>query len=235
MVSRMREAALSYSDQLQDFVCTRIVGRSTGSSPAGTKWKPLEVQESELDYIDHKEHYKLLKVNGDTTDLEKRIKPGYFVQGREFGTALQRIFSPKVKAEFEWDHAEAQSGGDSCVFRYHVAEADSDWGLSVNGRKLHPGHHGFVWAACATGAVTRFRIETEPAEVTIHLVHVPIAEQLEVRYSVTRIGDKEFLLPQSAVDLALYYKTWTKAEIRFQQYRKYDANSSLKFDEPTKH
>ena len=148
---------------------------------------------------------------------------------------MQRIFSPNVKADFEWDHAEAHSGEDSCVFRYHVAEADSDWGLSVNGKTLHPGHHGFLWAACETGAVTRFRIETDPAAVTIHLVHVPIAERLEVRYAVTRIGDREFLLPQSALDLALYYKTWTKAEIQFQQYRKYDANSSLKFEDPTKH
>jgi len=234
MVSRMRDAALSYSDQLQDFVCLRISARSTGSSPGGTKWKPLETQESELDYVDHREHYKLLKVNGETTDLEKRVKQGYFVQTREFGTALQRIFTPKVKAEFAWDHAETQPGGNWCVFRYHVTEADSDWGITANGKNIHPGHHGFVWAVCDTGAVMRFRIETDPAEVILRWVHVPIAEQLEVRYGATRIGDKEFLLPQGAVDLALFYKTWTKAEIQFQQYRKYDANSSLKFDEPPK-
>lgn len=55
--------------------------------------------------------------------------------------------------------------------------------------------------------------------------------RLEVRYGPATIASQEFLLPQSAVETALFYKTWTKAEIQLQQYRKYDANSTIKFDD----
>jgi hypothetical protein len=47
---------------------------------------------------------------------------------------------------------------------------------------------------------------------------------------VRTIGSTEFLLPQSAIQIALFNKTWTKAEIQFRQYRKYNANSIIKFD-----
>ncbi len=59
---------------------------------------------------------------------------------------------------------------------------------------------------------------------------VSLAYRLEVRFAPAKIGSQEFLLPQSAVDAALYYKTWTKTEIEFQGYRKYDADSTVKFD-----
>jgi len=77
MVSRIRGAALEYGDRLQNFTCTQITARSIGPSATGPRWKPLETQEMELNYVDHHEHYKLLKVNGETTDLQKRIKSGY--------------------------------------------------------------------------------------------------------------------------------------------------------------
>ena len=97
----------------------------------------------------------------------------------------------------------------------------------------HPGDHesqedhGMVWANCDSGAVTRFLTETDPAAVRRSGRRAPLGYRLEVRYGLVTIGSREFLLPQSAVQTARYYKTWTKAEIQFQQYRKYDANSTV--------
>jgi hypothetical protein len=185
----------------------------------------------ELTYVDHHEQYKLLKVNGETTDLQKRIKSGYFKGFGQFGSSLQNIFDPKANAKFEWDHAEARSGGGTCVFHYRVPQSTSAIVITADLDKVRVGHHGMVWANCESGGVTRFLTETDPAEVRRAGRRVPLGFRLEVGYGLVTIGVLEFLLPQSAVQTALFYKTWTKAEIQFQRYRKYDANSTIKFDE----
>jgi len=231
MVSRIRQAALEYGNQLQNFTCIQITARSIGPSATGSRWKPLETQETELNYVDHREHYKLLKVNGETTDLEKRTKSGYFKGYGQFGSALQDIFDPKADARFERDRAETGSGGGACVLRYGVPQASSTIVITADRDQVRVGHHGTVWANCESGAVTRFVTETDPAEVRRMGRRVPLGYRLEVRYGPARIGGLEFLLPQSAVQTALFYKTWTKAEIQFRQYRKYDANSTIKFEE----
>jgi hypothetical protein len=55
--------------------------------------------------------------------------------------------------------------------------------------------------------------------------------QLDVRYGLATIASREFLVPQQAVEIAPFGKTLTKAEIQFQQYRKYDSSSSITFDD----
>jgi hypothetical protein len=230
LAARMKEYALAYTDRLRDFVCLQVQERSIGNSPAATHWKRLETQESVLEYINHKEHYNLLKVNGETLDPEKRIKRGHFIPGGEFGSFLWLIFKPEAQATFEWDHEETLPGGRACAFRYTVPQSTSTYVMTADADHVRLGHHGMVWADCETGAVTHFRIETDIGEVMRGKTHVPLGERMEVRYAPATVGSEEFLLPQSAEVMGLFYKTWTKSEIRFEQYRKYDANSTIRFD-----
>lgn len=229
----MRDAAITYTDRLQDFLCTQLTVRSADQSGTGKHWKPLETQELELGYIAHKEHYRLLKVNGKTTDPGKRVKKGYWTPGGEFGTYLLTIFDPKAAAEFEWDREESAAGKRSCVFRYRVPVATSTFAITADADRVKMGHHGFVTADCDTGTVTRIQIETEPASVMRYGRDVAIGLQLDVRYGLTTIASKEFLLPQQAIEIAPFGKTLTKAKIRFQQYRKYESDSSIAFDDGT--
>lgn len=231
IVARMRDAALNYADRLQDFVCTQLMTRSADSSGSGKHWKLLETQELDLGYISHKEHYRLLKVNGKTSDLEKRVKKGYFRPGGEFGTLFQKIFDPKAAAEFEWDREESITGGRSCVFRYRVPVETSTLMINADMDHVRMAHHGFVSADCDTGMVTRIQMETAPASVIRHGRNVAIGMQLDLRYGLTAIASKEFLLPQQAVEIAPFGRTLTKAEIRFENYRKYDSNSNIIFDD----
>ncbi len=223
MIARMREAALKYSDRLEDFLCTEVMTRSVGQAGANTHWKLLETQELELGYIAHGEHYRLLKVNGQTTDLEKRIRKGYFRPGGEFGTALRWIFDPKAAAEFNWDH--------DCVFRYRVPEPTSTYVMRADADYVRMAHHGFVTADCSSGMVTRIQIETEPASVIRRGSKVALGMQLDVRYGVASVASKEFLLPREAVEIGHFGKTLTKAEIQFGDYRRYEANSKITFDQ----
>jgi hypothetical protein len=232
IVFRMQEVALAYADRLQNFTCTRLVTRNAGSSADGPHWKKLDSQESVIEYVDHKERSEIVKVNGETIDPAKRIKRGpYFTPGGEFGSMLQKIFDRKAQAEFAWEHEETSSGLRTCVFRYTVQQATSTEVIQADADRVQLGHHGMVWADCFTGAVMRFRIETDLGEMVRSGRRIAIGSRIEVRYAPVTIGAQEFLLPQSAVENSLFYKTWTKLDIRFEQYRKYDANSVIKFGE----
>jgi len=231
IVVRMQEAALAYAGGLQNFTCTQHLTRSAGGSPTGPHWKLLDTQEAELDYVDRKEHYKLLSVNGETIDPAKRIKQGpYLTPGGEFASMLLKIFDPKAHAEFQWDHDETDAA-HTCVFRYNVPQASSTEVIQADRDRVQVGHRGLVWANCDTGAVTRFQLESDIGEVVRIGRRMQVGFRTEVRYEPTTIGSQEFLLPQSATVTSLFYKTWTKVEILFQQYRKYDASSTVKFDE----
>lgn len=231
LIARMREAALAYADQLQDFICIQVTTRSADRSGSGQHWKQLEVQEQELSYVAHKENYVLLKVNGDSRKPEKRIKPGYARSSGEFGSALGMIFEPKVNAEFIWDHEETTNGNRLCLFRYQVLQATSTWIVTVDADKIPVAHRGFVYADCDSGRVLRFQMESERASVTRRGQHVALGTQLDVRYGPTMIGSKEFLLPESAVEIARFGHTLTRAEIQFKDYRKFQVDTKIISDQ----
>jgi len=231
MIARMREAALSYDARLQDFLCTKLTTRSADQSGSGKRWKLLETREMELGYISHHEHYRLLRVNGKMAHAEKGVKKGYFRPGLEFGTSLRQIFNARAAAQFEWDHEESSSGERSCVFRYRVPLETTTYMMVADADHVKLAHHGFVTSDCDTGAVTRIQIETEPASVRRMGRDVEIGVQLDVLYGPVRIGEKEFLLPTQAVEIARFYKTLTKVELEFRDYRKYDSNSTIVFDD----
>jgi len=128
LIARMRQAAHVYSQGLEDFLCTKITTRSGDRSGAGSRWKPLDVEESEVRYVEHKETETLLKVNGQSTNLN--IKQGYFIPGGEFGASLLQIFSSSVHAQFTFDHQESAGSQQLCVFRYRVPFETSHWGMS---------------------------------------------------------------------------------------------------------
>lgn len=172
-------------------------------------------------------------MNGKTTDPEKRVKKGNWTPGGEFGSSLRLIFQPRAAAEFVWDHEETSAGKRVCVFRYRVPLATTTYEIQADLDHVKMGHHGFVTAECDTGAVRRIRIETDPASVKRHGEDVAIGMRLDLRYAPVSIGSSEFLLPEQAVEIAPFGKTLTKAEIRFEQYRKYDSTSNITFDDGT--
>jgi hypothetical protein len=228
IIVRMKEAAANYNNRLQDFLATQTMTRSAASTGAKPRWKVLETQESELSYVGHKVNHKLLKVNGKATN--KGIKGGYFIFSGEFG-ALQWVFDPKAIPEFEWDHGEVSEGKRLCVFRYRTAKANTNFVFYSDGDKTPAGHHGLVYADCDTGMVVRFHLETDPAAVRRRGRDIPLGYELDVRFASTAIAGQDFFLPLVAESTALFNTRLTKAEVRFQQYRKYDTNSTIKFGE----
>lgn len=230
IVARMRSAALSYADQLQDFICTQTQIRSVDSSGKG-RYRPLETQEAEVAYVAHKESTRLLKVNGKTTNLDRRVKKGYFTPGGEFGSDLLSIFVPKAQAKFEWDHGETIEGRRVCVFRYDVPLETTTRTMRTDFDVHKLGHHGTVYADCDTGAVLRFHMISDVPTITFKGHRIQIGTDTEVRYGMVALGEKEFLLPLEVEEVARFHTSLTRAQIHFRDYRKYDSTSRIAFDD----
>jgi hypothetical protein len=229
ILERARAAALEYGARLQNFTCTRTVRRTADESGKGDHYKLLETQEGDLSYVDHKEHYQVLKVNGKTTKLDKRVTKGYFTPGGEFGSTLARVFEPKAAAVFTFDHVQTSGDRATCSFRYDVPQATTTMMLKANNDKYPLGHHGVVDVDCETGATAHVHVESEVRTVVFQGREIEIGHDLDVRYALTAIGDKQYLLPQEALEINRFGKRLTKAEIQFTRYRKYDASSAISF------
>ena len=229
ILTRMKDAAVNYADRLQDFLCVQLIQRSKEDSGPFKHWQALDTQEREVGYIAQREHFRVLSVNGKPPEVEK-IKPGYFLPGGEFGTALGYIFDPKAVAKFEWDHAEQTGGQQLCVFRYRVSASESTMVMYSDGELTHFGHHGLIYADCKSAMPVRMQIESEPASLRRGIFKVALGWNMDVRYAVTPIGEKEFLLPQSAEEIVRFGNTQTKVEIQFHDYRKYESSSTVTFD-----
>jgi hypothetical protein len=220
ILDRVRQYAASCIEKLQDFTCLQITVRSADTSGTGRHWKVLETQEQELSYIAHKESYRLLSVDGDSINPQKKLKHRYTSMSGEFGSSLRAIFDPVHHAEFNWDHSDA----NSCVFHYHVPLESSAFTWAVLGKRLKLGYSGLVDTDCGTGAVKRLQLKTDPSANDVEF-------QSDVHYGLITIGGREFILPVSALDISRVRKTLTKAVLTFDRFRKYDSNSSIKFED----
>ncbi|HVO98756.1 MAG TPA: hypothetical protein VMT15_11850 [Bryobacteraceae bacterium] len=233
-VARVRAAALAYDGQLADFLCIQTTRRSADNSGSGKHWKLLETQVVEVAYVGHREKYRLISVNGKDKAPDKAVKRGYFTPGGEFGSFLKRIFEPRANAQFSWDHEEFPGGKRVCVFRYQVARSSTTMVMQADLDNVPLAHHGVVYVECDTGAVLRFQTESEEASVQRNGRAVAVGQKCDVRYVPAKIGGKEFLLPQTADEIAIFGKGLTRAEISFDRYRKYEASSTITFDDPPK-
>jgi len=206
VVAKIRAYAQHYGGQLQDFTCTKITARSVDG-------KELDTLSQELSYVGHKESYRLLRITGKPAPEAPTIK-GEF-------EGLSHLFDPRANVELVFDHRD----GDTCVTRYH---ATLESGVALHFRKGDKNqamaHHGFVFANCSTGVVSRFQMATDPVKGKSD------ALEADITYGPVTIDGKQFILPLTADDLHREGKKTTKAVVKFTNYKKYGSRSEIRFD-----
>jgi hypothetical protein len=232
LIARMRENAAAYSERLQNFLCTERMRRDTARLELTPRWQRLETQELEVTYENKRVRYRLTKVNGNAERPEERIKRGnYFTPGGEFG-AMEWVFNSSARADFEFAREDSGAAERLCVFRYRIPLERTNAIFNINQQQVRAAHAGFVHVDCASAEIRRIEVETEPASAQFGENRVPIAIRLDIRYAKTRIADAEFLLPREAELTGRFNATLTRAQIQFEDYRKYEASTTITFEEP---
>jgi hypothetical protein len=225
LLQSMHRYAAQYVTNLPNFLCVQV----TRQLEAGVKsehWHKGDTLIYKLSFNHGSERRSLDLVNGKPADPTKRHWRTPLVTEGEFGLLLSRVLGPRGEAWFTWRGWETLRGKRVAVFDYSVDKEHSSLSLSLGDLvKAFVPYHGSVFADPATGAV--WRITDAATEIPLSLMTREISTTID--YNDTSIGDKSYLLPVEAVVLLLLDRKKVRNEIEFQDYRKFEADSSITF------
>src|SRR5262249_12602345 len=191
ILDEVRHYVLNYSKSLPDYICTQVVRRYAAPRNSGS-WQLLDTLTIRLSYFEQKEDYKLIMVNNQVTQQNYHQIGGATSSG-EFGSMTKMTFEPKTFTRFEWDHWGTLRGRRSLVFKYRVAQMNSEWHIIERDAKLDiiTAYHGLVYVDRETHQVLRMTLDAEDIPPSF-----PVREARTVLdYDYVDISGRRFLLP----------------------------------------
>ncbi|HTP36540.1 MAG TPA: hypothetical protein VMJ75_30400 [Candidatus Acidoferrales bacterium] len=235
IIRDVREYALSYTKGLPDFVCTQVTRRKAAGEPGsryamrGANEPSFQTQDTltiRLSYFEQKEDYKLILHNNSPT-TEDYQKLGGATSSGEFGSMMREIFEPYTQTYFEWDHWATLRGKLVMAFRYNVEQPHSQWGIDYEHRQhIYPAYSGLIFIDKDLHVVLRITLNADNIPPTFP---IRLAKTI-LDYDYQDISGHEFLLPLKAqVDMSAD-GILTRNETEFRLYRKYSAESEIKYD-----
>ena len=225
LIEKAREIALEYTQHLPSFICLQVTQRYGNLQGRETRSK-LDTINARLSFdADHHEKYEV--INGGLVSNKKMEELGGAVSTGEFGSLLQGVFDPATHAKFEWLRQAGLRGHAMEVYGYTVRKEYSRWQLDYNHQQhTYPAFRGLVWVDRETAKVLRLSMSAVEIEKDF-----PIKSADDtLDYDWVTISGYTSLLPQRALMQLSDGTAVMDNEITFRMYRKYDANSTIKFD-----
>ncbi len=226
VLSKVRDYAMNYTRRLPDFLCTQVTRRYL--DPSGLEfWRQMDTLTARVSYSDKHENYKLVLVNNRMVEDLPYMGVGGAISTGEFGSMLKEIFEPQTDADFHWERWGKLRGRITHVFRYRVEQPRSKWHVTYEkSDDIVPGYLGLIYVDRDAPVVMRVTLEAElPASFPIQQV----TDTLD--YDLAPIGTQQYMLPLKAVVRMREAKNLVKNEVEFRLYRKFSAESAIKFDD----
>lgn len=228
VIEAARDAADQFSEGLPNFLVQQHTTRYI-SSTNPPEWQAMDLVSADVVCVDGKEDYRNLKINGrvSTRPIEKS---GAWSTG-EFVTTLRDILSHTSGAVFTKRGTDRISGRPVLVYNYAVKQPLSHWRvMETEGRRSYnPGYKGTLWIDKETSRVMRIEQQSIslPADFPFDKV------ELVLQYDFVRIDAKTYLLPVQSENLMCQRgsNTCNRNEISFRNYRKFGAESNVKFEQ----
>lgn len=216
-------ASHEFDKALPNFVCDEVVMRSMADTRP-VKWKMKDRVEVELLYIDRREEYRNIRVNGKA--LKAGVTPedsGSWSTG-DFGATLQDVLSPLTDAKFVRKGADKISGLDTIIFDYTVEKVNSHWHIKF-GSGIRPAYKGSVWIDPVSKRVLRVEMQARQLPATFELSSV----EMMVEYGWVTIAGQKYLLPTKSENLACFQGSLqcSRNELEFRNYRRFAAESTI--------
>ena len=228
LLDAMAQYAADYIHGLPNFLCAQVT-RQFEAGLKGNKWHKGDVLTFRLSFHDKEEKRTLELVNGKPADPSKRFWRTPLVTEGEFGLLLGQVMQPASHAAFTWSRWETVRGRRLAVFDYAVDREHSTLSLQLSDfpKAVLP-FRGSVWADPETGAIWRIS-DTADSNIPPELRTQSISTVID--YAQTNIGDKSYLLPVTATVGVITDTRRVRNELEFQGYRKFEAESVIKFGE----
>jgi hypothetical protein len=227
ILNEVRDYALNYTKSLPDFICMQVTRRYY--DPLGAdNYRHYDTVMTKVSYFEQHEKYELLSVNDKFMTASYESLGGTISSG-EFGSMMREIFEPRTDAEFHWIRWATLRGRRAHVYSYVVDQPHSQW--SIEDRTAHdrisPGYSGLVYVDRNTHTVMRVTLKAEGIPPTF-----PIQEADDrLDYDTAEISGHQFILPMMAQVHLKAGKVNQRNDIEFHNYRKFSADTTLKFDD----
>src|ERR1017187_5725797 len=230
LLEQARETALRYSDSLPDFLCTEIVRRSQDPGGHG-HWVSKDWLTVKLSYFEHKENYKLMEIDGEPPLLEYESVAGAVSTG-EFGTRLYTLFHPASQGDFRWKGWTTLRKRRAARFSYRIALEHSNYVIRhvmphEGSKVIVVPYHGEVYVDEETHMALRLTLQAEiPHGFPIDGI------DSTVDYEFAALGGKQYLLPSHAYVKSTKGMLGGENHVEFREYRKFEAEATIRFDPP---
>ena len=225
IIGDARDASDSFSQNLPDFLVQQVTTRYTGSRNV-SNWRALDVVTADVASVNGHEDYRNIKVNGRQADPEKS---GSWSTG-EFQVTLDDILSPRTAAHFTLRGEERIANRPAWVFDLRVERENSHWQIvSQRGGEYFPAYRGAIWVDKETRRVVR--IDQEAVGLPRSFAYDKATGTLV--YGYVNIDGHSWLLPISSENVGCMTGTndCNRNVIEFRNYRKFAAESNVKFDQ----
>ena len=226
IIGDAREAAANFSAGLPNFLVQQATTRYF-SNGRPINWRAMDIVTTDVTSVDGREEYKNIKINGKPTNSIE--DSGSWSTG-EFTITLQDILSRSTDAKFTKRGDDRIAGRPAYVYDLAVEKRNSHWDLVAQNHKrdYFPAYKGSIWVDKETRRV--LRIEQQATNLPKDFDY----DQAEtvVEYGFVAIEGKKYLLPILAENLGCQTGTQSCSRnvIRFQNYKKFSAESTLTFD-----
>jgi hypothetical protein len=222
LIDEAARAAAEFDGTLPNFLCDEIVTRSI-SDAKPPKWKKKDLVEVDLMYVNGKEDYRNIRVNGKVLKSGTPEETGSWSTG-DWGTTLVDILHPATAAVFKRRGKDKIAGIECDVFDFTVEKANSHWTVRY-GKPIRPAYKGAIWIDPKSGRTLRTEMQAVKLPNDYELDWV---EQM-TEYGWVTIGGDKLLLPVKSENLACWrYSTrCSRNELEFKNYRKFSAESTI--------
>lgn len=221
IIARITENALKYSQELPDFVCTKLTRHSADATGRGQQWRLTESLEEELSYTGHKESYQIVAVNGKKGSGSSQSGSTSY----EFGAWQSWIFSPSAHAELKFSSWTTINHRRAHAFAFSVDQPKSQFVIGSPKNHMAVAFLGVFYADAETGKIIRvIMIGKSPANFPVKNT------TYDLSYELTKIGDQQILMPVKSDFRASEGKSLTWTEVEFRHYRKPGNDAAEKFE-----
>jgi hypothetical protein len=223
-LAAIREYASTYTKNLPNFTCTRLIRREiTPARPwmvsGFSSFRDL-IQDN-LSFVDHKELHSLTSMDG--TPIKDQLV-GTFSRG-EFGNLLESLFDPNTNATFHWDRFATRGGRRMYVFDFRVPQL-SGYTLLETNRAIRVPYRGLIFADYETKAVMRIQLDCTgiPGDSEYKAVN------LAIDYAPTNVAGEEFILPSRNELLVRKVDGDSRNEADYKSYRRFTSEATITYN-----
>ena len=213
---------------LPDFFCRQVTTRFESDVPKDG-WQARDTITADLTVEHGVESYKNIRVGNQSPKDSMEEVGGNWSTG-EFSSLVDGLFNPATHTSFRRLGTETLQGRTTYSYKFDVTRENARWRISVGGQLYYPAYRGTIWVDRETSRV--LRIESESRNVPPLFALTKVEEAVD--YGFVRLSTPQaFLLPTQAEVLSCEQGSTrcVRNKIEFRNYRKFGAESEIKFDE----